>query len=356
MPKEWHLEIYEYFGTLFSKIREFTENEVAYRNYVPDMFKFPYLVLSFRCTNGYVVAAYPSAIADNYIHMDQNRSVDKVLHALPNLILGTENHITIGAQQWNGSGRYEVILDRIETDKGPLPTTGWKFLHVATKNYHWNLDEAREAANEFISIFKARSLLYDAKEGGGFIQNYDRIVMRQEITHRLHSILAQYKSIVTEKNYKERVIHKFLKDHPILLFPTKKRLLYEYRLVAGKKLKYKVDFIIELTTGRYILVELENPQHKIFTKTGDYTAIVNHAEKQVEDWIHYVLTNYDTIKNQLPGIIAPEGVVIIGRSNSFTAEQQEKIRVHNEKHSIKLYTYDNLAEEAENHIAHILDV
>jgi hypothetical protein len=355
MPKKWHKEIHDYFETFFSKIRGFVEDEAEYRNYVPDMFKFPYLVLSFQCSDGYVVAAYPSGIADNYIHLNQNRSVHEVLQSLPNLILGTKNHFVIGAPQWSGSGRWEVIADRVETNRGPLSTTGWKFLHVATKDYHWTIKGALEAANKFISIFKARSLLYDAKEGWGFIQHYDRIAMRQEITDRLHDILHQYKSVVNEKNYKERVIHKFLKDHPILLFPTKKRLLYEYRLVAQKRLKHKIDFIIELTTGRYILVELENPKHRIFTKAGDYSAIVNHAEKQVEDWIHFLRINRESVEEDLPGIIAPEGVVIIGRSNYFTSEQLEKIRIRNEKHSVKLFTYDDLAEEAENHIAHILD-
>ena len=125
MPNSWHVQIHDYFKTFFSTIRKFVEQEPEYRAHFPDMLKFPYLVLSFRCSDGYVIAAYPSGIADNFIHLDQDRTVDEVLHSLPNKILGTNNHVVIGAEDWSGgSGRYEVISDRVETNRGPLPTTG----------------------------------------------------------------------------------------------------------------------------------------------------------------------------------------------------------------------------------------
>ena len=356
MAKKWHKQIYDYFNTFFSMIREFTEKEPEYRDYIPDLFKFPYIVISFKCIDGYVVAAYPSGIADNYIHIDQDRKVDGVLHSLPNKILGTSNNFEISVNNWGGSGRLEIVSDRVETKRGPLPTTGWKFLHIATKDHKWLIKKARKAANEFIAIFKARAALYDVPSGGGFIQNFDRVVLRHELTNRLHQILDQYKSIINEQNFNERIIHKYLRDHPVLLFPTKKRLLYEYPLIEDGKLVYQIDFIVELTTGRYILVELENPKHLIFTKSGDYRAIVNHAERQVEDWIRFLRKNREIVEDDLLGLIAPEGIVVIGRSDTFTSDQRESIRIHNEKHSIKLYTYDDLAEEAQNHISHLFDI
>jgi hypothetical protein len=141
----------------------------------------------------------------------------------------------------------------------------------------------------------------------------------------------------------------------VLLFPTKKRLLYEYPLMRDSALVHKIDFVIEMTTGRYILVELEHPKHAIFTQSGDYSAIVNHAERQVEDWILFIRKNPETVADELPGIIAPEGMIVVGRSAEFAKQDRERLRVHNEKHNIKLFTYDDLAEEAENHISHIRD-
>jgi hypothetical protein len=343
MPKKWHKPIHDYFETMFSLIRDFTQKEPEYRNHVPDMLKFPYLILSFQCTDGYVVAAYPSGIADNYIYFDDDRSVDEVLHSLPNMILGTSNHLVMGAKDWSGSGRWEVIADRVETNRGPLPTTGWKFLHIATKDHTWTIKEGRRAARDLIAIVKAHAALYDASSGGGFITHYDRITTRQELTNRLFNILDKYKQIISEENFDERVIHRYLRDHPVLLFPTKKRLIYEYGLVEDGNLVHKIDFVIEKTTERYVLVELENPKHRIFTKGGDYTAQVNHAERQVEDWILFLRRNPDSVEADLPGLVAPEGMVIIGRSAKFSLRDRQRIRIHNEKHNIKLHTYDDLA-------------
>lgn len=79
MSKKWHRQIHDYFEIMFSIIREFISNEPEYRDHVPDMLKFPYLVLSIRCTDGFVVAAYPSGIADNYLPFEQDRSVGEML-------------------------------------------------------------------------------------------------------------------------------------------------------------------------------------------------------------------------------------------------------------------------------------
>lgn len=271
------------------------------------------------------------------------------------MILGTKNHVVIGAGDWGGSGRYEVISDRVETNKGPLPTTGWKFLHIATLDQKWTVNEGREAAKDLIAVIKARAALYDVPTGGGFITHYDRISTRQELTNQLYVILDEYKKIISEKNFEERVIHRYIRDHLVLLFPTKKRLLYEYDLLEDGELVHKIDFVIEITTGRYVLVELENPKHPIFTKSGDYTAKVNHAERQVEDWMLFLRKYPESVTDDLSGMVAPEGMVVIGRNTGLNAQDKERIQVHNEKHSIKLYTYDDLAEEAENYIGHIRD-
>jgi hypothetical protein len=265
MSKEVRVQIFEFFSTYFSTIRDFIMANADIAAHVPEIFKFPYIVLTLKCPDGYVVAAYPSRIEDNYIYIEQVKAVRDALEMLPNKILGTENHVALGVDQLGGSGRYEAILDRVETSRGPLPTTGWKFLHIATADHQWSAVEARKSAEEFIAIFKARAALYQPGSGGGFIQNYDRIVLRREVVDRLHTILDRYKAVVNEKTFAERVIHRYLRDNPILLYPTKKRLLFEYPLLENGVLRYRIDFIIELTSGRYILVELENPNHQIFT-------------------------------------------------------------------------------------------
>jgi hypothetical protein len=294
MQEDKKKEINEYFQTFFGAIRTFLEKEQEYQNGVPEIFRFPYMFLVFDCTDGYIVALYPSGIADNYLYIEQNKPLLTVLKTLPNKILGAENHITIGLDDWNQKGRYELVVDRVETNRGPYPTTGWKFLYVSSKDEPWSKLEARKQADEYVSIFRARAAIYEPT-CQGFIQNYTPVVLRQEVVTRLHSILDGYRTIISDRNYRERVIHQFIHNHPILLFPTKKRLLYEYPLFEEGKVQYKIDFVVEVTSGKYILVELENPNHRIFTRNGDFTQAVNHAERQVSDWFVWIRRNLHLI-------------------------------------------------------------
>jgi hypothetical protein len=355
MNEERRLQIYTYLKAYFDIIREFLQTEPQYQQFVPQLFKFPYLFLVCECTDGYVVAAYPSGFADNYIYFEKNDTVDNAMRSFPNLVAGTANHVVLGIDGFGGSGMIQGILDRVETSRGPVPTTGWKFLYMATTDFDWPAVEARKDAHETVATLKARAAVYKPSDSA-LLMSYDSALLRRETISRLYEILEQYRSIVDKKHFEERVIHRFLRDNNVMLFPTKKQMVYEYPLKEGEQIRYKIDFVIEITTGRYVLVELENPRHKLFTAAGDFRQIVNHASQQVANWILWIRNHPDNVRTDFPGIIAPEGLIVIGRNSDLNNEQREKIRLRNEHQHIKLMTYDDLAEEAENHIKHILDV
>ncbi|HEX3052209.1 MAG TPA: Shedu anti-phage system protein SduA domain-containing protein [Aggregatilineaceae bacterium] len=358
MDETRRLQIYNYLQTFFRAIREFIQTEDEYRRFVPQLFRFAYLFLVYECKDGYLVAAYPSGIADNFIYIDYNdRSAPDVLKKLPNLIMNSDIHVVINIDGWGGSGLISGILDRAETSTGSIPTTGWKFFYISTRDFEWPLSEAKKGAAGLIATIKARALVYQPSEPA-FLSRYDISFQQQDTMMRLSAILKAYREIITEQRYRERVIHHFLHENPVMLFPTKKRMVYEYPLKdEDGRVCYKVDFVIELTTGRYVFVELENPNHPIFTSHGDFRAIINHAEDgQILKWMHWLRRNLSLVEKDLPGIVAPEGLVIVGRSAGLDSYDLEQIRMHNEKHDIKLMTYDDLAEEAENHIRHILDI
>jgi hypothetical protein len=42
-----------------------------------------------------VVAAYPSGFADNFLYFEKDEIVEKTTRILPNLILGTNGHVTL---------------------------------------------------------------------------------------------------------------------------------------------------------------------------------------------------------------------------------------------------------------------
>lgn len=364
LNEERRLQIYEYLERYFGELREFLTREPQYQQYTPDIFKLLYVFVVIECRNGYVAAAYPGHLADNYLYFDAlDKHVGNVMRSLPSKIYGTNEHLTLAIDDLSGSGLFSIVIDAVETTSGPLPTTGYKFLFVATLDFEWPTAEARKSAEEWIDILKARALVYSPGESVVFLSRPTALPENkpaQEATHHILDVLRQtieeYQNILTEKEFRERVIHQFIRDHRVLLHPTKRRLLFEYPLKVGKKVDHKIDFVVELTTERYILVELENPRHTLFTVQGDFRQVVNHAEQQVSDWFAWIRRNRHLVEKDLPGIIAPEGLIVIGRSASLTDAQKDKLRIRNEQHLIKIVTYDDLAEEAENLIHHLLDV
>ena len=356
MNEQKRTQIYDYLSTFWSEMRNFFTRQPEYEQYIPQIFRWTYLFITIEGHDGYVVAAYPSGFADNFLFFEKEESVENITHRLPNLVMNTDAHVVLSVDGFGGSGMYSAILDRVESDKGPVPTTGWKFLYMATPDFDWPVSEARKSAHEIIAMLKARALIYQPQDGG-FLMQYNDDVMRRQLISRLNHILEQFRSIINEKSFAERVIHKFIHEHPVLLYPEKSRLIYEFPLKENKKVKYRIDFVVELPRRRYVLVELENPKHELFTGSGDFRQIVNHAENsQVGSWMLWIRRNLASVECDFPGIVAPEGLVVVGRSTKLTNEQQERIRMWNDTHDIKLKTYDELADEAENFIKHLLDV
>jgi hypothetical protein len=357
MNETRRLQIHAYLKTYFQDIRHFIQSEPLIEQFVPQLFKFKYLFLVFECKDGYVVAAYPSGFADNYFYFHKEENVKSVIASLPNLIPGTEAHVVLDLDNWGGSGMRSGISDTVETKNGPLPTGGWKFLNVATLDFDWPVSDAHENAEGIIALIKERTHVYSPDQGH-FLTKYESVLEERGKTERLYQILEAYKSIIDEKSYKERTIHRFLFEHPFILESGKKQIFYEHPLKdENGNVCYRIDFVIELTTGRYILVELENPKHELFTSKGEFRQIVNHAENsQVLQWMLWIRQHFNLIAGTFPGIVAPEGLIIVGRSSNLDIEQRNLIRMWNEKHEIKLKTYDELAEEAENYIKHFLDI
>jgi Domain of unknown function (DUF4263) len=355
MNEERRLQIYDYLKTLFRTIRNFIAEEPQYLEFVPDLFKATYSFQIYECTNGYIVAVYLGNLADNYHYNDVPRSVEAHVNSLPNLIAGTDQHVVTNLQDWKGCGLLQVVVDCVEIGGERVPTTGWKFLFISTKDWKWPTEDAKKQGEQYAREFRARAAVYEPS-AGGFMRSYNVSVDRPYLVRRLQSLLSQYKAIISEGTFNERVIHRFLRDHPTMFFPTKKRVLYEYALKNGGDIFYRIDFGVELTTGRYILVELENPKHSIFTAKGDFSQIVNHAERQVRDWMTWIRKNPGELASDMPGLIAPDGLIVVGRTSDMAKDHRDKVSMRNETNTIRLVTYDDLAEEMENYIKHLQDI
>ncbi len=130
-----------------------------------------------------------------------------------------------------------------------------------------------------------------------------------------NDVFIKFRRIIKRKNFLERRIHRFIYEHAKLLLPDFKEIFFEYVIVDADK-KRKVDFILEQSPGfPALLIELENPVHKIYKKDGDFTYQANHAKSQIAEWVSIIDNNPKVNAHEnMSFLIGPkQRMVIIGR-------------------------------------------
>ena len=156
----------------------------------------------------------------------------------------------------------------------------------------------------------------------------------------LSAELRDFESLLDSSPVREE-LHVFLENHPHFLCPNRIRMWS--KLAFGDKVS---DFVFREAAGDYLLVEIERSTHSLFTKSGDATSVLNHACSQVADWKMYIQHHHSTVEKQLEltGIsTSPRSLVVIGRSNSLTAKNREKLRaLESETPTRKILTYDDV--------------
>ncbi len=136
----------------------------------------------------------------------------------------------------------------------------------------------------------------------------------------------------------ESQVQQFLEKNPIILAPNCVRVLPRLKLAN----QFVTDFVIEFPEQQYVLVEIEAPHHKLYTRDRNPTAAFTHAEKQVMDWREWINETPDYARKVLPGISEPECWVIIGRRPLEKVERKYLERKQRMFHRIRLLTYDDL--------------
>jgi len=169
------------------------------------------------------------------------------------------------------------------------------------------------------------------------------------VSHRriLHFLrLAEFESLLNKPGVREEEIKQFLKSESSrLIFGLECiRLHTEHQFGA----EFQADFVLEYPERRYVIVEIENPNQRLYTKRGDPTASLSHARQQVEDWQQWLEEYNHYAQKRLPGCVSPEGLVIIGRRGSLTLADQSRLARSNinTRGRLTIRTYDDLLESA----------
>jgi hypothetical protein len=180
--------------------------------------------------------------------------------------------------------------------------------------------------------------------------NYDELKtelfsLLRDSTLQINGIIIEnFKRIIENDSLKEEVYQEFLCKNPVLMDPLAKKIIPKQQL--GNE--YITDFVIKKFDDEYILVEIEKPRNKIFTKKNDFSADLTHAIGQVIDFQEWVESDIHYAQRLLPNISSPNGIVIIGRSKDLTVVQKTKLKRLNISFNKRLtvYTYDDILENA----------
>jgi len=172
--------------------------------------------------------------------------------------------------------------------------------------------------------------------------------------NRLDGIIDEFSRLLEQPSvHEKRDIHSFLDRHRFILHPNPERIWSEVPIGLGTE--HQMDFLIQEADGEFLLVELENPRHRLFLKNSDFSAPLNHAQRQVEDWQDWVEENISTMQKKYPGIISPRGLVIIGRSKGISESDRRKLRRRNVNLGgrLRIITYDELIASARRYVESI---
>ena len=156
-------------------------------------------------------------------------------------------------------------------------------------------------------------------------------------------ILDRIQAIIKRKAFLERRVHRFINEHNRILLPNYNNCFYEHVLIRNGE-KRKADFILEREHGLPpLLIELESPVHKVFTKKGDLTAPVNHARQQITEWVSFIDTEPQSNAQGEFGFLSgpKERLIIIGRG----LENRAKL-IDTKFDGTVVWTYDVFIEEA----------
>lgn len=130
----------------------------------------------------------------------------------------------------------------------------------------------------------------------------------------LQSLINRLRDLSKRKGFKERKIHRFINENATIFLPDHERCFFEHHLYLGGETR-KADFILQRSEGQpALLIELESPVHKVFTKRGDYTSEVNHARGQMDDWVRFISENSENVKGEMAFLGGPlDRLVVIGK-------------------------------------------
>ena len=265
--------------------------------------------------------------------------------------LGEHESTIFGILWWASKGKHaNDPLDpylRLETRP--------ELLHPLTQE---TIQASRDAVNQLIIEARVNPLLFrhilwflstsfafegnKELDGLGVDDIYD--VMMSGAIKLSRPLLQQFDQIINQRLFEEDY-QAFLKQNPVFLDPLAADVIPKQKL----GIEMVTDFVLRRYDNKYILVEIEKPQDRLFTLTNDFTANFTQAFGQVLDFQQWVDSNAAYARVHMPGISSPHGLLVIGRRTDLTEENKTKLhRFSINCSTIDIVTFDDLLQNATN--------
>jgi hypothetical protein len=175
------------------------------------------------------------------------------------------------------------------------------------------------------------------------IQRYlARLIPKIPISLLVKSI-EYYHQLIHKKEVTEEEVLKFFLNHPFILSLDAEQTLYKPRLSE----KYIPDFIIKTSKKKFLIVEVEHPQTRLFTKKMDETKELRKARTQMEEYLSFIRNNILYLRSKYPELSVEnvQGLIVIGLGDVLTGKERQRLNQLN--YTFKDYqvkTFNELSE------------
>ncbi len=257
-----------------------------------------------------------------------------------------------GALWWASKGKFvpDPLLDTLLKHEPPRPELvrplSPETIYACRDAVNQLIIEARTSPALFFNILTFLSFSFMLRGEGLESIEIDDIydIMTSGAIKLSRPLLQQFDEMI-KQNLHEEDYQVFLKQHPVFLDPLAADVIPKQKLGSDMV----TDFAIRRYDNKYILVEVEKPQDRLFTLANEFTRNFTHAFGQVLDFQQWVDSNAAYAKDHMPGISSPHGLLVIGRRTDMTKENKVKLHRFSVSYSaIDIVTFDDLLQNATN--------
>jgi HD superfamily phosphohydrolase len=174
--------------------------------------------------------------------------------------------------------------------------------------------------------------------------------------NEISSVANQYRRLINE-NAEESTFQKFFEENPTFL-ELRVKATFPKKSLGGESFP---DFLLVLHDYNYLVVEIEKPGDRLFTRGGDRTSKLSHAEHQIIDYLRWANEDKEFLRKRgCPNISSDNtrGLVVIGKNSDLNDAQLRRLESINAtvRGRYEIKTFDGILIEYEAMLANITRV